>query len=85
MDCIPENKIPVMEEKILKNVMAKFDIKSDTLFFDTTNYYTFINTTNTSCDIAQRGKNKQKRNDLRQVGLALVVTRESMIQYSSFL
>lgn len=79
MDCIPENKIPVMEEKILKNVMAKFDIKSDTLFFDTTNYYTFINTTNTSCDIAQRGKNKQKRNDLRQVGLALVVTRESMI------
>jgi transposase len=79
MDCIPENKIPVMEEKILENVMAKFDIKSDTLFFDTTNYYTFINTTNTSCDIAQRGKNKQKRNDLRQVGLALVVTRESMI------
>jgi transposase len=79
MDCIPEEKIPVMEEKILENVMTKYDIKSETLFFDTTNYYTFINTSNTVCDIAQRGKNKQKRNDLRQVGLALVVTRQNMI------
>ncbi len=31
------------------------------------------------CTIAQRGKNKQKRYDLRQVGLAMVVTREDMI------
>jgi len=79
MDCIPEQKIPIIEEAILKNVMTKYDITSETLFFDTTNYYTFINTTNISCEIAQRGKNKQKRNDLRQVGLALVVTRQNMI------
>lgn len=40
MDCIPEEKIPVMEESILKNVMSKYDIKSETLLYDTTNYYT---------------------------------------------
>src|SRR5690606_30673719 len=31
------------------------------------------------CHIAKRGKNKQKRMDLRQIGLALVVTKDDMI------
>ena len=49
------------------------------MFFYSTNFFTYINTTNTRCTIAQRGKNKQKRYDLRQVGLAMVVTRNDMI------
>ena len=52
---------------------------ADTLFYDTTNFFTFIATTNARCTLAQRAKNKQKRHDLRQVGLALVVTREDQI------
>lgn len=79
MDALPEEFIPEVEKEILQKVMKVFDIKSDTLFFDTTNFYTYIATTNTRCTIAQRGKNKQKRIDLRQVGLALVVTREDLI------
>jgi len=79
MDALPEKSIPKVEEDLLKKVMNVFDIKSDTLFFDTTNFYTYIATTNTHCTIAQRGKNKQKRFDLRQVGMALVVTREDLI------
>jgi transposase len=38
-----------------------------------------VDTANIRCDIAQRAKNKQKRHDLRQVGLALVVTRQDYI------
>ena len=79
MDALPEKSIPKVEDDLLKKVMNVFDIKSDTLFFDTTNFYTYIATTNTHCTIAQRGKNKQKRSDLRQVGMALVVTREDII------
>jgi len=79
MDALPEESIPKVEDDLLKKVMNVFDIKSDTLFFDTTNFYTYIATTNTHCTIAQRGKNKQKRSDLRQVGMALVVTREDLI------
>ena len=79
MDALPEKSIPKVEEDLLKKVMNVFDIKSDTLFFDTTNFYTYIATSNTHCTIAQRGKNKQKRSDLRQVGMALVVTREDLI------
>ena len=38
-----------------------------------------LDTDNIHCDLPQRGKNKQKRHDLRQVGLALVVTRQDFI------
>ena len=41
-----------------------------------TNFATFIDTGNERAPIAQRGKAKQKRTDLRLVGLALVVTRD---------
>jgi transposase len=40
-----------------------------------TNFATYIDTTNARAPIAQRGKAKQKRTDLRLVGLGLVVTR----------
>src|SRR5580658_11001230 len=39
------------------------------LAYDTTNFYTFIATTNTRNTVAQRGHNKQGRHNLRQVGL----------------
>ena len=79
MDCLPEKAIEKVELEILQNVQRHYGLESDTLFYDTTNFYTFIDTTNVQCDIAQRGKNKQRRNDLRQVGLALVVTRRDFI------
>jgi transposase len=41
-----------------------------------TNFATFIDTGNKKALIAQRGKAKQKRSDLRLVGLGLVVTRD---------
>src|SRR5207245_2456045 len=44
---------------------------------DMTNFATFIDTANPKAPIAQRGKAKQKRADLRLVGLGLVVTRDS--------
>ncbi|HXZ72679.1 MAG TPA: IS1634 family transposase [Streptosporangiaceae bacterium] len=43
---------------------------------DMTNFATFIATANGKAPIAQRGKAKQKRGDLRLVGLGLVVTRD---------
>jgi len=79
MDCLPVEAIEKIELELLEKVQHTFGINGDTLFYDTTNFYTFINTTNNHCDIAQRGKNKQKRHDLRQVGLALVVTKQDYI------
>lgn len=52
--------------------------KADCLLFDTTNYYTFM-AGETRSELAQRGKNKAGRHQLRQIGLGLLVARESRL------
>ena len=79
MDALPVNKIPEIEADILANVFKIYGIGSDSLFFDTTNFFTYIDSTNVKSTIAKRGRNKQRRHDLRQVGLAMVVTKDDMI------
>jgi transposase len=79
MDCLPERAIEDIEKQVLQKVLAAYSLNPDTLLYDTTNFYTFIDSDNHHCEIAQRGRNKQKRGDLRQVGLALVVTREDFL------
>jgi transposase len=46
------------------------------LAYDTTNFYTYIASTNTRHQLAQRGHNKQGRHNLRQVGLSYVLDGE---------
>ena len=46
------------------------------LGYDTTNFYTYIASTNTRNRLAQRGHNKQGRHNLRQVGLSYVLDAE---------
>jgi transposase len=57
----------------------RFGLDLSALVLDMTNFATFIDTGNQKAPVAQRGKAKQKRNDLRLVGLALVVTRDGGI------
>jgi transposase len=47
------------------------------LAYDTTNFYTYVASTNTRNQLAQRGHNKQGRHNLRQVGLSYVLDGES--------
>lgn len=79
MDELPVSAIPKIEEEIVKRVIEIEDISLDTLLLDATNFFTFINTTNDRCSLAQRGKNKKGRNNLRQVGILLVVSRKDII------
>ena len=69
-------------EKIAGNFLQKISKieppSSDCFMFDTTNYYTFM-ASDTKSDLAQRGKNKEGRNWLRQVGIALLVSRDKRI------
>jgi transposase len=51
-------------------------ISSRMLAYDTTNFYTYIATSNTRTQLAQRGHNKQGRHNLRQVGLSYVLDGE---------
>jgi transposase len=57
--------------------VSRVDVPSVAL--DMTNFATFIATANDKAPIAQRGKARQKRSDLRLAGLGLVVTRDGGI------
>jgi transposase len=52
--------------------------KADCLLFDTTNYYTFM-ASHTPSELALRGKNKAGRHNLRQIGLGLLVEKDSRL------
>jgi transposase len=52
---------------------SRFELSTDVLAFDTTNFDTHIATT-TPGKLARRGKAKSKRSDLRVVGLAVLVS-----------
>lgn len=79
MEALPTSTIPLIEEEIVANLLEKEEIALDTLLCDTTIFFTYIDSANHRCTIAQRGKNKQKRMDLRQFGLLLLVSRKDQI------
>jgi transposase len=70
-----EHFAPIHRE-LLCRMHARFPLGAQFLVYDTTNSYTFIHTFNSRPRLPQRGKNKQKRADLRQISLALVVDEE---------
>jgi transposase len=79
MDAISEEQIHAVETELCKWAVSQFKLDWSGLLYDTTNFFTFIDSTNERCTLPQRGHSKAKRNDLRQVGLALVVARGSQI------
>jgi transposase len=79
MDSVKEEEMEKVEEEITKRLINKFGISLDVLLYDVTNFYTYIATNNKKNKICQRGRNKQKRNDLRQFNLALLVSREFFV------
>lgn len=79
MDAMPTERLQKIEADLLKEVKKQYQFNSQTLLYDTTNFFTYIHTTNARNTIAQRGKNKQHRADLRQVGMAMIVTKDEHI------
>jgi transposase len=78
------NKIPVsalanIESALVQRVVGKFSPSLDTVLYDATNFFTFLASTNKHAKLPARGHNKQKRHDLRQVGVALCCTRSDAI------
>ncbi len=61
MDCVPIEALKAMEEELTKAVVKRLGIQLDTLLYDTTNFFTFIASTNTRSKLTSRGHNKQKR------------------------
>jgi len=72
-------KVAAVEFHVAKDPVMTLGITLDTLFFDTTNFFTYIDSTNDRAQLPRRGHSKQHRTDLRQVGLGLLVSREGQL------
>ncbi len=79
MHAVPLEALPRIDQKLAVAACARFGLDTSSVALDMTNFATFIDTGNARAPIAQRGKAKQKRADLRLVGLGLVVTRDGGI------
>jgi transposase len=71
MDRISETACAAIWRDILQGVVQREGISLESICYDGTNFYTFIDTFNARCDLPRRGKNKQGRANLRQVSYAL--------------
>ena len=70
---VNDEQLEKAQIEIARVAVRCFELTTDVLAFDTTNFDTHIATT-TSGDLARRGHAKSKRKDLRVVGLATLVS-----------
>ena len=75
MDRVTAEHILQFETQMTQRLVERFQLDLRALVYDGTNFFTYINT-RTPARLPQRGHNKQKRGDLRQVNLGLLVSTD---------
>jgi transposase len=79
MHAVTLEQLEQISQAIAVRIVELSGVDCSSVALDMTNFATFIDTGNEKAPVAQRGKAKQKRSDLRIVGLGLVVTRDGGI------
>jgi len=79
MHAVTLDQLEEISRKIAVRIVGASGVDVSCVALDMTNFATFIGTANGKAPVAQRGKAKQKRADLRLIGLGLVVTRDGGI------
>ncbi len=79
MHAVTTPELAEIEQRVSARMIEVFGLDTTALALDMTNFATYLDTANPHAPVAQRGKAKQKRADLRLVGLGLVVTRDGGI------
>jgi transposase len=75
MDLVSPAHILEFEKQMTQRLCERFQLDLRALVYDGTNFFTYINS-RTPAELPQRGHNKQKRGDLRQVSLGLLVSAD---------
>jgi transposase len=79
MDRVDEKAIRTIEQEISATAVSRFGLDLRCLLFDATNFFTFIDSFNDRAVLPQRGRSKDGRDNLRLLGLALLVTSDGDI------
>jgi transposase len=77
-DRVSKEHIGTIGSLFFKKIIDLENVSADCFLFDTTNYYTYM-ASDTESELAQRGKNKEGENWLRQIGVALLVSRDAQL------
>ncbi len=75
MDRVTADHIAAFERQMSRRLIERLQLDLRALVYDGTNFFTYINT-RTPAELPHRGHNKQKRGDLRQVSLGLLVSTD---------
>lgn len=71
--------IAAIEQDLARTAVARFGLDLRCLLFDATNFFTFLDSFNERATLPQRGHSKEGRNNLRLLGLALLVTSDGEV------
>jgi len=74
MKYLDQDSIDTIELALSEHLIKRFKVDTRCLLFDATNFFTFIDSFNDTSTLAQRGNSKEKRSNLRIVGLALLAS-----------
>lgn len=75
---VSERDIETIGRRFFERIWAIQKLPPECILFDTTNTYTYMDS-GTPSELCQRGKSKDNKHHLRQVGLGLLVDRETEI------
>lgn len=73
MDLVEDHHIEAIEENLWKKILTRYQLLTDVLLWDTTNFATHMDSL-TSSELAQRGKPKKGAPDQRLIGLGMAAT-----------
>ncbi len=76
MSRVDERAISRIEQELSAAAVERFGLDLRWLLFDATNFFTFIDSFNGRAELPQRGHSKEGRDNLRLLGLALMVTAD---------
>jgi transposase len=78
MEYLNEGEIERIEKELSSRIIELYDLNTECLLYDITNFYTFIQE-HEGNELPKKGKSKAKRFDFNQINLALLVTKEDEI------
>jgi transposase len=79
MALIDEQAIARIASELSDTAVKRFELDLRCLLFDATNFFTFIDSFNERPKLAQRGHSKEGRDNLRLLGLALLVSADGEV------
>lgn len=79
MERVSAQQIAAIEQDLAHTAVSRFGLDLRCLVFDATNFFTFLDSFNLRSQLSQRGHSKEGRDNLRLLGLALLVTTDGEV------